>query len=222
VTRGGLFVTGTDTGVGKTVVGCAILRGLRGRGLDVGALKPVETGVGPFGPADARALATASGADDPPEDVCPQAFALPAAPSVAARHEEREVDLAAIDAALTRQRVRHEWLLVEGAGGLLVPVAAGVDMAELARRCGLPLLLVTRATLGTINHTRLSLAAVRQRGLELAGVVISHGPEPISEADAANLAELRDELGAALLGEIPSLGPDDAAEKHLDLDRFVP
>lgn len=220
MTRRGLFVTGTDTGVGKTLVGCAILRGLRARGVDVGALKPVETGPGPFGPADALALAAASGAEDPPDDVCPQLFALPAAPIAAARHEARQVDLAVIDAALTRQSARHDWVLVEGAGGLLVPVAEGVDMAELVRRCGLPLLVVTRAALGTINHTRLTLEVARARGLELAGLVISHGPRPLSDADLANLEELRRDPGAPLLGEIPSLGPDDAAEAHLDLDRL--
>lgn len=220
MTRRGLFVTGTDTGVGKTLVGCAVLRGLRARGLDVGALKPVETGVGPDGPADALALAAASGAADPPEDVCPQAFALPAAPSAAARHESRRVDLTAIDAALTRQMTRHDWVLVEGAGGLLVPVAEGVDMAELARRCGLPVLVVARGALGTLNHTRLTLEALRARGLEPAGLVISHGPRPLSEADLANLEELRREPGAPLLGEIPPLGPGAAAEEHLALDRL--
>ena len=220
MTRRGLFVTGTDTGVGKTVVGCAILRGLRARGVDVGAMKPVETGVGPLGPTDALALAAASGAGDPLEDVCPQVLALPAAPSAAARHESSQVDLAAIDASLTRQAARHEWLLVEGAGGLLVPVAEGVDMAELARRCGFPVLVVARAALGTVNHTRLTLEVARARGLELAGLVISHGPQPLSVADLANLEELRRDPGAPLLGEIPPLGPDDAAEQHLALDRI--
>ena len=222
MTRRGLFVTGTDTGVGKTLVGCAILRGLRARGCDVGALKPVETGVGPFGPADALALATAAGAEDTVDEVCPQAFSLPAAPSAAARHEGREVDLRVIDAALTRQAARHDWVLVEGAGGLLVPLAPGFDMADLALRFELPLLVVTRAALGTLNHTRLTLAEARRRGLEVRGIVISHGPQPISDADSANLDELRRDPGAPLLGEIPPLAPDDAAENHLQLDALMP
>jgi dethiobiotin synthetase len=203
----GLFVTGTDTGVGKTLVACAIARGLRARGVDVAAMKPVETGVGPQGPFDALALAQAAGAGEPLELVCPQRFALAAAPSVAAAHEGRAVDLGAIRAAFGALAARHERLIVEGAGGLLVPLRDGFSMAELARELGLPLLLVARASLGTINHTLLTLEVAAARGLAVAGVVISHGPRPIGEADAANLAALRATLGARLLGELPPLAP---------------
>jgi dethiobiotin synthetase len=201
----GVFVTGTDTAVGKTVVACALVRALRARGIDAGAMKPIETGVGPDGPADASALRAAAGGRDPLADVCPQAFALAAAPSVAARAEARAVDLAAIEAAYARLRARHELLVVEGAGGLLVPIGAGLAIADLAQRFALPLLVVARAALGTINHTRLTLDAARARGLAVAGVVISHAGGPLSPADAANLAELRGELGARLVGEIPPL-----------------
>jgi dethiobiotin synthetase len=201
----GWFVTGTDTGVGKTLVVCALLRALRARGIDAGAMKPIETGVGPGGPADAIALRIAAGERDPLADVCPQPFALAAAPAAAARAEGRTVDLAAIDAAYARLRARRDFLVVEGAGGLLVPIDAKLTMADLAQRMGLPLLVVARAALGTINHTRLTLAAARARGLTLAGVVISYSGGVLSAADEANLAELRGELGAALIGEIPPL-----------------
>ena len=89
----GVFVTGTGTGVGKTVVACALIRALRARGIDVGAMKPVETGVGADGPQDAQALRAATGEADPLADVCPYAFALPAAPSVAAAREGRSIDV---------------------------------------------------------------------------------------------------------------------------------
>ena len=220
--RRGVFVTGTDTGVGKTVVACALIRGLRARGIDTGAMKPIETGVGAAGPADAIALREAAGADDPLADVCPQRFALPAAPVVAARSEGRAVDLAAIDAAYARLRARHSFLVVEGAGGLLVPAAEGLSMADLAQRLALPVLIVARGALGTINHTRLSLEAARSRGLAVAGVVISHADGPLAAAEVANLEYLRRDLGTALLGEIPALaagalpGPE-----VLDLDALL-
>jgi dethiobiotin synthetase len=204
-------VTGTDTGVGKTLVACALARGLRSRGVDVGVMKPVETGVGSSGPADARALREAAGVDEALELVCPQAFSLAAAPCVAAAAEGRRVDRRAIDAAYDALRSRHEFMLVEGAGGLLVPIAEGFSMADLALGLGLPLLVVARAALGTINHTLLTLEAAEQRGLRLAGVVISHAGGALSDADVRNLAALRAALGPRLLGEVPPLAAGEPA-----------
>jgi dethiobiotin synthetase len=206
----GFFVTGTDTGVGKTVVACALARALRAAGRDVGVLKPAETGVGPDGPLDARALREAAGVDDPLDAVCPVQLALPAAPSVAAAAEGRTVDTGAIRKAYDALRARHETLVVEGAGGLLVPLAEGFTMADLARELALPVLVVARASLGTINHTLLTVEALARRGLPLAGVVVSHAGGPLSDADAKNLVALRDALGDRLVAEIPPLAPDAA------------
>jgi dethiobiotin synthetase len=205
--RAGVFVTGTDTGVGKTVAACALARALRQRGIDVGVMKPIETGVGPAGPLDALALREAAGSTDPIETVCPQRFALAAAPIVAASSEGRSVDLAAVHAAFNALAAAHEWVIVEGAGGLLVPVAQGASMADLAAGLDLPLLVVARAAVGTINHTRLTLEAAEKRGLALAGVVISHSEGRLSPADAENLDSLKRELGKRLVGEIPTLAP---------------
>ena len=202
----GLFITGTDTDAGKTVVSCAIARGLRRAGIDVGVMKPAETGVPVEGPYDARALIEAAGVSDSLELVCPQQFDLPAAPLASARAEGREVDLAAIDSAYQELDRRHECVLVEGAGGLLVPITETLDMAGLADRLELPVLLVARASLGTINHTLLSVQACQQRGLELLGVVFSHTNGPTSAADLCNLDILREMLGNHVLGEIPALG----------------
>lgn len=201
----GCFVTGTDTGVGKTLVATTLVAALRARGIDVGVVKPVETGVGADGAADAIALRLAAGVDDPLSDVCPQQFALPAAPTVAAAVEERTVNLAAIDAAFARVCEAHDFVVVEGAGGLLVPAAEGCTMADLALRFGLPLLVVARAALGTINHTQLTLEAAATRGLPVLGVVISHADGELSVPDRANLSALRSALGGMLIGEIPPL-----------------
>lgn len=211
----GLFVTGTDTGVGKTVVACALVRGLRARGVDVGVMKPIETGVGPEGPLDALALREAAACDDPLDDVCPQRFALPAAPTVAASAEGRVVDMTAIHAAFRRMRSRHACVVAEGAGGLLVPAAEGLCMADLARELGLPLLLVARASLGTINHTLLSLEVAAARGIDVLGVAISHASGPLSHADEANLDALRQALGSGLLCELGPLAAGD--QPQLDL-----
>jgi dethiobiotin synthetase len=218
---GGIFVTGTDTGVGKTVVGCALAEELRRRRVDVGVMKPVETGVGPQGPLDAISLLESAQTKDALDLVCPQRFALPAAPIVAAAAEGKVVALAAIRDAFEQLAARHERMVVEGAGGLLVPIARDYSMADLARELGLPLLVVTRASLGTINHTRLTLEVAVHRGLPIAGVVISHGPRAISTTDAKNLEALREELGERLVGEIPTLDPSAVVPRGLlDLNRL--
>ncbi|MCP4038023.1 MAG: dethiobiotin synthase [bacterium] len=203
----GLFVTGTDTGAGKTVAACALVRGLRGRGLDVGVMKPIETGVGSAGPLDAQALREAAGVKDTLAEICPLQFALPAAPNVAAKNEGREVDLELVSRSFATLSARHDLMVVEGAGGLRVPTAIGCDMGDLAQQLELPLVVVARMGLGTINHTLLTLGEIDRRGLALAGVILSEGNSRLSPSDRANLEHLRDELGAALVGEIEHLAP---------------
>lgn len=218
----GLFITGTDTGVGKTRVAAALARALRQRGVDVGVLKPAETGVGEAGPADARALREAAGSSEALAGICPQAFALPAAPAVAAAAEGRTVDREAIRGAFAAQAAGHELVLVEGAGGLRVPLDEGLDMAGLARELGLPVLVVARAALGTINHTRLTLEAAERDGLAVAGVVISHADGRLCDADAQNLGWLRTYLADRLVGEIPPLGAGEAVpEGAIDVERLL-
>ena len=220
--RKGVFVTGTDTGVGKTEVGRAAIALLRDRGLSVGVLKPIETGVGEAGPLDAWALREAAGVDDPIDVLCPQQFSLPAAPTVAAEDENRNVDLDAILRAYESIRADRDFVWVEGAGGLLVPATKTLLMADLAALLELPLLLVVRASLGTINHTLLSLEAIEGRDLDCAGVVISHSAGPTSPADEKNLSALRSQLGTKLLGELPALGPNtDPGRDWLDCERLL-
>ncbi len=199
----GLFVTGTDTGVGKTYVTCALARGLRAAGVDVGVMKPIETGVPPTGPEDARALQRASGVEDPLELICPVRFSLPASPEAAAQAEGRSVSRADLRKAFEFLARRHEFMLVEGAGGLLVPLDPHHDMADLVRELDLPLLVVARGRLGTVNHTRLTLEVAETRGLEVFGVVISHASADETEGERRNLEGLRSRLGARLVLELP-------------------
>jgi len=218
----GLFVSATDTGVGKTLVACELIRRLRSRGIDACGMKPVETGVGEGGPLDALALRAASGGGDPLEDVSPQRFALPAAPAVAAEWEGRCVDLAAVLGAFERLSTRHECVIVEGAGGLLVPLTPAFDMAGLAAELSLPVLVVARARLGTLNHTLLTLGALRARDLRPAGVVVSRSEGTLSEADERNLAFLRACLGDLWLGDIPFLDRGvGVPEQAIDLDALI-
>ncbi len=183
----GLFVTGTDTGCGKTTVACAIARAAREAGQRVRVLKPVETGCVDGVPADATALGEAAGDERPLEELCPYRLALPAAPEIAARQERVEIDPDALQRAFASAADGADLVLVEGAGGLRVPIRAGLDMAELALLFGLPLLVVARAALGTINHTLLTLEAAKLRRLRVALVVFSHTEPALSEADRANL-----------------------------------
>ncbi len=197
-----VFVTGTDTGCGKTAVASALARTLRAAGKRVRVLKPIETGCVDGVPADALALAHAAGDAAPVERLCPYRFALPVAPEVAARAERVAIDLARIESALALARKVADLVIVEGAGGLLVPIAPGLDMAGLARRLRLPLVVAARAALGTINHTLLTLEAARARDLRVLGVVVSHSSAALSAADRRNLDLLLERLPVPLLGEL--------------------
>jgi dethiobiotin synthetase len=202
----GLFVTGTDTGCGKTAVACALARGAVRSGLRVRVIKPVETGCRLEGdralPLDALALARAAEDPSPLEEICPYRLRLPAAPRVAADAEAVEIDVDRISKLARQAGTEGDLVIVEGAGGLLVPIRAGLDMAGLAGRLALPLIVVARARLGTINHTRLTLEAAADRDLRVVGVVVSHTEPALSAADRANLDLLVRELPAPFLGEL--------------------
>jgi dethiobiotin synthetase len=209
----GLFVVGTDTGVGKTRVASAIARGLVREGRRPGVLKPLATGVGedPGRGDDAARLIAAVGGSIPPERVAPIVFAEPLAPAVAARRlggrlEQDEIDRA-VNEALAWWSDRADVMVVEGIGGLLTPLAEGTTVADLAIRLDYPLVVVARRGLGTLNQTLLTLEAARHRGLRLAGVVLN-GAEPTREdgslAEATNAGELARRLDSvAVLAEVP-------------------
>ncbi len=173
----GLFVTGTDTGVGKTFVTAGLARLLSERGLRVGVMKPVETGCDRRGddlvPADAEQLMTAAGGHQDLSSVCPYRFEAPLAPDMAARQEGRSIDPVVILDRFRAVAASHDIILVEGAGGLLVPIWERYTMADLAGDVGLPLLVVSASRLGAVSHTLLTLEHARFRGLPIAAYVLN-------------------------------------------------
>ena len=189
-----LLITGTDTGVGKTFVACALATALRQRGRRVAVMKPVETGV-EGEPADALALRAAAADPAPLGDICPYRLRAPLAPAVAARLEGVTIDVARLLTLVARRRQDADVLLVEGAGGLLVPLDARTTWAELAARAGLPLLIVGANRLGTVNHCALTARVAATAALVVRGFVLS---QPAAETDAS--AATNAETIAALTG----------------------
>jgi dethiobiotin synthetase len=229
------FVTGTDTGVGKTTVACAILAAARARGLHVEASKPVETGCsideeGWRHPPDGMALLHAVTGKPGGEPDGVFLYQAPLAPSVAAELEHRPIALPLIERWIRGLRSRTpDLLLVEGAGGLLVPLTDELDMAGLAAALELPLLVVARDSLGTINHTLLTLEAAARRSLPVAGVILSASAAGTARRDAErNALEISRRGGAPVLGILPhqdDLSPaalGRAAEAALDLAALLP
>lgn len=214
-----LFVTGTDTGVGKTFVACAIATALRSRGRRVGVLKPVETGV-ESAPEDAMRLSAAADDRSPLDDVCPYRLRAPLAPDVAARLEDVRIDLDRIAALIERRRASVDVLLIEGAGGLLVPIVDRATWLDLATRLALPMLIVAANRLGTINHCALTARVAQAAGVDVRGVVLS---EPVPDPDrstATNAAAIAHLTGLGVLGSVPHLATPEQAAATLDIDRI--
>jgi dethiobiotin synthetase len=221
------FVTGTDTGVGKTAVTVALLAAAGRRGLRTAAMKPAESGClrdpdGALRPDDALRLVAAASLQVDLETVCPYRLEAPLAPAVAARREGVEIDPARIVGAFSKiVAAGPELLLVEGAGGLLVPLNEDLLIADLAGRLDLPLLVIARDGLGTINHTALTVEAARSRGLDVTGVILSGATPGTPEAEAqSNAREIERLTRAPILGIIPHSPPatlEQVADRHLDL-----
>jgi dethiobiotin synthetase len=204
----GLFVVGTDTGVGKTFVSVAIARRLRELGVCVGAYKPVASGAEQTSAgriwSDVSDLSAAIGDQFPQDRVCPQRFVAPVAPPVAARIEARQVDESLLIGGLWWWSDQVDAMIIEGVGGLLSPLSVTMSVADFVGRVGFPLLIVGRIGLGTINHTLLTVEAALRRGLPVAGVVLNQtSPGEPDLAAATNADELARRLPVPLLGVIP-------------------
>jgi dethiobiotin synthetase len=216
----GLFVTGTDTGVGKTLVSVALLRLAQRRGLRPIPFKPAETGCDPH-PADARALWLASGSPVPQADVCLYALRLAAAPAQAAAAEGVQIDLQRITERARALAAMGDLLIVEGAGGLLVPYAAGVTCADIAARLELPLLVVARTALGTVNHTSLTLREAARASLQVAGVILNRTTEAEGPHEIGNADLITELTGHRPLGTLPWLSPERASDPDALADALV-
>ena len=206
----GYFITGTDTGVGKTVVTACLTAFFKSRGEDVGVMKPIETGVSPecssSANSDARFLMEVTGVRDPLEDVCPYTLKPAASPYQAARIEGKELDPEKILDRFRALQSRHSMMLVEGIGGLLVPITGHYNVADLALKVDLPLIIVSRVKLGTLNHTLLTINAANQKGLQVKGVILNSTDAEEWDAIEAEQGSLIEKLsGTPILGVCPHI-----------------
>jgi dethiobiotin synthetase len=214
----GVFVTGTDTDVGKTIVSAALALFLTERGLKVGVMKPAESGVSDPSRLgdDANLLQWAAGSSDAIEEICPYRLRAPLAPAQAAEKDECFIDFAGLVATAQTLGKRHDFLIIEGAGGLMTPLSGGLLMADLAKGIGLPLLVVTTARLGTLNQTLLTIFAAQQMGIPLAGYMINRMPAQPDEAAETAPHTLSSLASADILGVLPEVSGEER-EKVLTL-----
>jgi len=207
----GVFITGTDTGVGKTIFAAALAKFLSKRGIDVGVMKPFESGIADpsqLGP-DAALLTWAAGVQDDPDLVSPYRLKEPLAPAVAAQREGVKVVPSLVQNCFEQLKSKHEFIIVEGAGGLMVPVAGGILIADIARQMNLPMMVVARPGLGTINHTFLTVFTAQQMQIPIAGYVINRMPEPPDVACQTTPHTMASLISADLLGLFPDIKDDD-------------
>ena len=227
-----IFVTGTDTGIGKTVVTCGLAAfcSLR-KGLDVGVMKPLEAGLTLHGkdllPWDAILLKEASGSHDDLSLINPYCFESPLAPETAGQLEHVHIDLEMLDRIYNQLKASHDILFMEGAGGVLVPILKNFFYTDLMKRWGVRALVVARLGLGTINHTLLTCRYLQREGIPIAGVILNDNEGKKDLAARTNPEMLGRYLDAPLLGVFPHLEPvpkglpdrillADLVEKHID------
>ncbi|HEY4036298.1 MAG TPA: dethiobiotin synthase [Ktedonobacteraceae bacterium] len=227
----GYFITGTDTGVGKTVVTALLASLLCRQGLRVGVMKPVETGCpregDHFAPQDSLFLRQISGCTAPQDLVTPYIFAEPLAPAIAAERAGITIEMKHIRRCYEQLLAEHDIVLVEGAGGLLVPLTAQLSMHDIAVELDLPVLIVACNRLGAINHTALTVTVARERSHVL-GIVLNHiqAPDDDDLARQTNVDALRRWAKAPLLSQvpyIPTLAPDafDSFAEQLTFDALL-
>ena len=227
-----ILVTGTGLGVGKSFVTTGLAAQLRERGVNVGVMKPIEIGWpaegGPW-PSDAEQLCAAAGCDDPIEDVTPYIFEEFIAPQLAADHERRPIELDVIKASLRRLRQKHDVVLIEGVGGLAVPIDDGIDLATMAAECGAAVLIVTRAHVGTLNTTFLTVHYARSRDLNVLGAVANRLDLTMVDPTVSTNAKMIERMcGMPVFGVVPFTEEIDGIDQiskvcgeSIDIDKFL-
>jgi len=219
----GLFVTATDTGVGKSVVAAAICAALAARGDRVAAFKPVVTGLdAPPGawPADHDLLAAATG--QRPEEVTPVTFGPAVSPHLAAEMDATRISAAGLSSAASAAGQNVDVLICEGVGGLLVPLTLGFSVRDLAAELGLPLVIAARPGLGTINHTLLTVESARGAGLRVTGIVITPWPDTPDAMVLSNRDTIQ-ELSGVTVSTLGHTDPNTLAQAGatLPLDEWL-
>ena len=211
----GFFITGTDTGVGKTWFTCWLVRNWRAHGLNAIGLKPIAAG----GREDAECLRAANGGSLSLDEINPVHLREPAAPLVAARAEDRVIDFASINAMIAQTAARYSQVAIEGVGGWRVPLAPGYEVRDWARELGFPVVVVARSGLGTLNHTLLTVDSIRAAGATCAGVIFNAGAPPAVESSELAL-RTNSRLLRELLG-LPVFELDRAAEAAGEIPQWL-
>ncbi len=215
-----VFITGTDTDVGKTIVAAALAAFLHSKKINVGVFKPCESGClknaqGELIPEDAQFLKQMSASQDSLDQINPYRFEAPLAPGLAAELENKEIDLEILHQKFLELQALHEVVLVEGAGGLMVPLSKTQNVMHLIQKLQIPVLLVARNGLGTLNHTLLSLELLQKEKVEILGVVFNQ-TQPDEDLSAKyNLQTLRAWTSVPVLGTFPYI------QKPFQRDVFV-
>ena len=199
----GIFVTGTDTGVGKTIVTAAIAWNLIQAGRKVAVMKPVQTGTIISGPTDIEFVQKVLGPDSSLDVSCPYMFPDPVAPLVASMLSGERIDIRSIEDSYSKLADQNDTVIVEGAGGLQVPILEDYFMSDLAMDLNIPILIVTRPNLGTLNHTFLTLESAKRKGLDVAGIVISNYPWDPGIPEQTNPELIISMTGVNILGILP-------------------
>ena len=196
----GIFITGTGTEIGKTVIAGGLAAALKQAGTNVGVMKPISTG----DTADAQFLKHAAQVDDELSIINPIFLRNPLAPSVAARIEDRDIDLRSVETAFTALGKRYDFVIVEGVGGIAVPIRDDFLVVQLIQQLRLPVLIVATTGLGTLNHTLLTVAFARQFNIHIAGIVLNGlRQETAGLAEATNPVEIEKLTGVPVIGVVP-------------------
>ncbi len=214
--KSGIFVTATDTGVGKTIVAGQLAAALIAMGVNVGVMKPIAsggilkkdptTGTEKLISEDAETLARLSGTTDTLSEINPLCFRHPLAPMAAAEIEAKQIDLSSVLKAYQRLRKKHDFMVVEGIGGLMVPIRENYYVADLIKELALPAVIVARTGLGTLNHTILTVKTAQRQGIEIAGIILNENvPGQRGLAEETNPDILTRCCGVPILATIPYL-----------------